>query len=393
MAKRIIYLVCLSTLFFLYPKVSPAISSESRSSVSYSVRVAVIIDASEISLKIRGNYSVYALPILEPIKEGKGLNNTIIKPTYSGILIGEKPLNIYGIKIKTSEVAAICINGRRFRGEMDIIRTENLKLLVVNHLDIEDYISGVLYHEASHWWPIETLKAQAIAARTFAIYKSLEAGNKDYDLRSDIYSQVYGGKTSERFRTNKAVRETSGQILIYKDKILPAYYHATCGGHTEDASLLWDIDIPPLKGQPCKYCEKSPHFNWTKEVPLDFIETRLNKNGYKIKDIIDIKPSPTRDASGRLETVSIIDSLGIEKIPANKFRLAIDPNVIKSTNFTVEVKGDKAIFNGKGWGHGVGMCQWGAYFMARKGFKAEDILEFYYPGATVADLKNIMKDE
>ena len=390
MTKRIIYLVFLTLVFFLYPKDLSAMSSRPTRSVSYPLRVAVIIDAPEISLKIRGNYHIYALPMLEPLKEGRGFNKVIIKPAYSGIVMGSKPFKIYGIKIKTDKVADISINGRRFRGEMDIIRTENLKLLVINRLDIEDYINGVLYHEVSHWWPMEVLKAQAIAARTFAIYKSSEAGDKDYDLRSDIYSQVYGGKTSERFRTNKAVEMTAGKILVYKREILPAYFHATCGGHTEDASLLWDANIRPLKGRPCRYCGRSPHLHWVKKIPLVSIEERLNKYGYKIRGLGDIRTS-SRDASGRIKTVSIIDSLGREKIPANKFRLAVGPNVIRSTNFTVKIKGDKATFNGKGWGHGVGMCQWGAYYMARRGLRAVDILRFYYPGARIVDLKDIVK--
>ena len=306
------------------------------------------------------------------------------------MLMGNEELKIYGIKIKADRVADIYINGRRFRGEMDIIRTEDLKLTVVNHLDIEDYISGVLYHEVSHWWPMEALKVQAIASRTFAIYKSIESGHKDYDLRSDIYSQVYGGKTSEKFRTNRAVQATLGKVLIYGQKILPAYFHATCGGHTEDASLLWNIDIPPLKGRSCKYCKRSPHFNWVKKISLYDIEKGLNKNGYKIKDIKNINTS-SRDTSGRIKTVRVIDSLGTEKIPANKFRLAVGPNVIRSTNFTVNIKDDTAIFRGKGWGHGVGMCQWGACYMAKQRFKAEDILKFYYPGSKIADLKDIVK--
>ena len=391
MIKRIvIYIVCLALIFFVSSKGVLAMSSRPTRPISYPIRVAVMIDTPEINLKIRGNYCIEALPLLEPLKEGKGLKNIAVKPTYSGILMGSEQFKIYGIKVKTDRAADIYINGRRFRGEMDIIRTENLKLVVVNHLDIEDYISGVLYHEVSHWWPMEALKAQAIASRTFAVYKSMEPGNKDYDLRSDIYSQVYGGKTSEKFRTNRAVEASAGEVLIYGRKILPAYFHATCGGRTEDASLLWDTDIMPLRGRPCGYCKKSPHFNWVKKIPLYDIERELNKHGYKIRDIRNIKTS-SRDASGRIKIVSVIDSLGTEKIPANKFRLAVGPNIVRSANFTIKIKGDTAIFRGKGWGHGVGMCQWGAYYMAKRRFTAEDILRFYYPGVKIINLKDMVK--
>ena len=179
---------------------------------------------------------------------------------------------------------------------------------------------------------------------------------------------------------------------MYKEKILPAYFHATCGGRTQNASRVWNTNLPPLKGRKCGYCRKSPHFNWTRKIPLASIQKKLNKNGYKIKDIRNIKTS-SRDASGRLKTVNIIDSLGTEKIPANKFRLAIGPNAIRSTDFKVRVKGDVAIFKGQGWGHGVGMCQWGAYYMAKHRFKAENILKFYYPGSRIMDLKDIIRED
>lgn len=375
------------SVFLVIPQ---AVSSQPAKTVRYTVRVAVVADAPKIVITIKGSYNICGLPLLKLLKEGTDLDNVVIKPDYSGLVMGGEKLNIYGIKIKPAESSEICIDKRKFRGDVDIIRTEDLKLLVVNHLDIEDYISGVLYHEVSHWWPIETLKAQAIASRTFAIYKSLEAKSKDYDLTSDVYSQVYGGKTSERLRTTLAVMETAGKILAYDNNVLPAYFHATCGGHTEDASLLWKTDISPLKGRPCKYCEWSPHYRWSKEVPLKSVEELLNKADYKIKDIKGIEASST-DISGRVKEVHVIDSLGTEKIPSNKFRLALGPDLIRSTNFSVTIEGDKAVFNGKGWGHGVGMCQWGAYSMARRGLTAEDILKFYYPGAKIVNLKDYFK--
>jgi len=366
-----------------------ASASSTANATSYAVRVAVIRNASEVSLKIKGHYTIYALPLLEQLGERTEFLKVDVKPTNSGILIGLEPFNVYGVRIKTNGEANTYINDRRFRGDIDIIRTEETKLLVINHIGIEDYLSGVLYHEVSHLWPTEALKAQAIASRTFAVYKTIESIGKDYDLTNDVYSQVYGGRTSERRRTNRAVKETAGKILIYRNKVLPAYFHATCGGHTEDASLLWDVDIPPLKGKPCNYCGQSPHFKWTANIPLADIEKRLNDNSYKIKDIQDIKIS-SRDISGRVDSVNVISSIGTENIPANKFRLAIGPNLLRSANFEVVIRGRAALFNGRGWGHGVGMCQWGAYYMSRKGFSCDEILRFYYPGATIVDMKYLM---
>ncbi len=389
--RRLIKIGICPLLLLMLETSAGAMSSRPTRPIVYPVRVAVVTDAPAITMKISGAYEIYSLPLLEPLKKGVNLNNVSMKPTISGVLMGDEELNIYGVKIKADKTTDIVIDRRTFRGEMDIIRTEKMGLLVVNHLDIEDYIAGVLYHEVSHWWPMEAIKAQAIASRSFALYRSVESKNKDFDLSSDIYSQVYGGKTSEKFRTNRAVSETAGKVLIYKNKLLPAYFHATCGGHTEDASLLWKTDLAPLKGRPCGYCESSPHYSWQKEIPLESLESLLNKSGYKIKGIKDIKTFST-DPSGRVKEVHVIDSLGVEKITSNKFRLAVDPNIIKSTMFQVSVKDGRAVFEGKGWGHGVGMCQWGAYSMARRGLKAEDILMFYYPGAGIVDLKDIVKE-
>jgi stage II sporulation protein D len=348
-------------------------------------------NARQIRLEIQGDYTISALPLLNELSQGEGLNNVTIRPTYSGLLIGDDEFKIYGVKIKTGNQADIVIDGRKFRGEMDIMRTEDLRLLAINHLDIEDYISGVLYHEVSHWWPMEAIKAQAIAARTFAVYRSLESKGKDYDLTSDVYSQMYGGKTSEKFRTNRAVDETAGIVLIYKKEVLPTYYHATCGGHTEDASVLWDTKMRPLKGRPCSYCKESPHYTWRGRLQLNLLEEKLQSGGYKIRGIRGLRVL-SRDRSGRAENVAVVDSLGTEKIPAHKFRLVVGPNIIRSTNFKVKIVDGTAIFDGKGWGHGVGMCQWGAYFMARRGLKAIDLLRFYYPGSKMVQLKDIVKE-
>jgi len=359
--------------------------------VPYPVRVAVAIDEPAVTLEIKGNYIITALPLSEKLMGGRDLAEVEIKPGYSGIFMDGKPLNIYGVKIKAEEEASIRINNRAFRGELDIIRTENIKLLAINKLDLEDYIKGVLYHEVSHWWPMATLKAQAIAARTFAICKVIESKNADFDLRSDVYSQVYGGRTSERYRTTRAVDETRGKILVYRGKIIPAYYHATCGGHTEDASRLWKTEIFPLKGRPCNYCRRSPHYAWSAELSLGDIEKRLGLKGYRLKGVEAVEIL-SRNDSGRVETVAVKDTLGIEKIPSNKFRLALGPNLIKSTNFSLKRQDGKIRFSGKGWGHGVGMCQWGAYFMARRGLGHVDILRFYYPGSGIVKLEDTLKE-
>jgi stage II sporulation protein D len=229
---------------------------------------------------------------------------------------------------------------------------------------------------------MEALKAQAIVSRTYALYQIQENKAKDFDLTSDIYSQVYGGQASERYRTNKAVDESKGQALFYKGKIIPAFFHATCAGHTENAQLLWNIDLAPLKGVVCNFCRESPHFNWHYDLPVKEIEKKLSDGGWKVKNITNIGIEG-KDASGRITNLIIKSEAGETKVSAKDFREKIGPNIINSTNFSVAIAGKDAVFEGIGWGHGVGLCQWGAYFMAKDGHSSEEILKYYYPGVNV----------
>jgi stage II sporulation protein D len=368
------------TLFFL-TFTCPVNSGQGLNKV---VRVAVVSDAAKIKLNIRSSYRILALNTNQQLYKGRRLWQADIIPTESGIRIGKLDFKIYGIRIQPSKSPSIYLNGRKFRGAVDIVRQADKKLLAVNHLNVEEYIAGVLYHEVSPRWPMEALKAQAIAARSYALYQAGLNSQKDYDLVSTVYSQVYGGKTSEKGRTNKAVRLTKNKILSYNDKIFPTFYHATCAGHTENASSLWNIDIAPLRGRECRFCQRSPHSNWKKKVSLQHIKESLKKKGFKTGVIKAIR-IVDRDISGRVTDLEISSSDGEIKLNANRFRLAVGSNLIRSTNFDVEIKKGSAYFEGTGWGHGVGMCQWGAFFMSRKKFTAEQILGYYYPESKIED--------
>ena len=350
-------------------------------SASETVRVAIIQDASSLSLKIKGFFEARDLETGKVIYRARSINTTVTAYK-NGIMFGGMKSESNRLFIKSDDPEIFIINEKMFRGNIQLIKKANGKLLVVNCIELEDYVKGILYQESSHYWPMEVLKAQAIISRTYALYQMQGNKQKDFDMTNDIYSQVYGGQASERYRTNKAVDETAGKVLFYKGKIIPAYFHATCGGHTEDASALWKIDLAPLKGVACGFCRESPHFNWHYDLSLKEIEDKLSREGFKIKNITNLKILG-RDKSGRVTDLKIISANKEEKIPAKDFRNIIGPNNINSTNFSVNVVGSDAVFEGIGWGHGVGLCQWGAYFMAKQGYTAEQILKYYYPGVNV----------
>lgn len=347
------------------------------------IRVRILKDLDSVKLTLDSAYEIYALKDNKLIKKDKSLYRAKVSAASGGIRLGRQVLQHDGIKINTKRDGAIYIDRWRFRGEVAIFKDKkSSRLIFVNYIDIEDYLRGVLYHEVSHRWPYETLKAQAIAARTYALYQKGIMRDKDYDLTADIYSQVYGGRRSERHKTNKAVDLTEGEVLTYKGEIFPTYYHATCGGFTEDSSNLWKTDLAPLKGVECGFCKRSKHYRWGKKIRLNDIEKALNKSGYKVKGVTSIVIE-SRNKSNRINNLIITHSAGKTAIPGKALRIAIGPNLIKSNNYDVSITENTAIFEGTGWGHGVGMCQWGAYSMARKKYTAKQILQHYYPDAKI----------
>jgi stage II sporulation protein D len=381
MKRLLIFIILLSIL--IKPSVALAMARVPKGPKKY-IKVAVVENKQSINLKLKGKYEIYRLNSLDLIKEGSNLE-TIVKATDYGVSLNEEDVRSYGIRVITQKDASIIVDKRKFRGIMDIIRQPDKNLLLVNHVDIEEYLCGVLYHEVSHRWPIEALKAQAIASRTFALYQHEINKDKDYDLTNTTYSQVYGGATSEKYRTNKAVIETYGEVMTYNGKLFPSYFHACCGGHSEDADKLWNTNLPTLKGRICPYCGHSPHFDWSRKVSIWLIRKKLIEKGYKCGKIVSFEPA-AYDKSGRVMDIIIKTTQGDIKINSNKFRIIISPTLIKSTKFIVRLEDEFLYFEGQGWGHGVGLCQWGACGMALEGFSTQEIIDFYYPNNKIINI-------
>jgi stage II sporulation protein D len=353
------------------------------------IRVAIARDARELNLSIDGSYTFIDMDLKKVIGSGHRIIKARVRLLDKGLFMGVSVYPAKRLLIKPLDDTSVTINNHNFRGDILLMRTPNNRITVINSIDLEDYIKGVLYHEVSHHWPMEALKAQAVATRTYALYKMQGSHHNDYDVTNDIYSQVYGGKDSERYRTGLAVDRTSGQVLSFDDKILPAYFHATCAGMTEDAKELWDTDIAPLRGVPCMFCQDSPHMHWKKNFRLRDIQLALNKHNLKMGLIKDITIMD-RDRSGRIRSLKITDRDGNEiTISGKDFRDFIGPNDIRSNNYEITMQGYYITFNGKGWGHGVGLCQWGARGMAEQQFNYKQILSYYYPGSQLVDYHNI----
>ena len=354
------------------------------------VRIAVAKDIKAVTIKISGGYEIINPLTHELIEKDLGLGPAVVRKGIKGLLIGDKEVIAARIRFAGVRDVSVTVNGkeRRYRGFVDILLNSEGKLIVINQLNVEDYIKGVLYHEVSNRWPMEALKVQAVAARSYAFVQMLAMVKKDYDVTNDIYSQVYGGLTSERYRTNLAVDETKGEVLTFDGKVLPTYFHATCGGHTEDSAELWPKQsLSPLKGVRCIYCRESPHYFWKRNVRLKDIQDKLNAKGHDIGLIEDISVTK-RNNSERILSLVITDRTGKQlTISGKDFREIVGPNLIRSNNYFIVMQGYYCDFIGKGWGHGVGMCQWGAQGMSTQGLTYDKILQFYYPGSAISKAK------
>lgn len=384
MKKVSMALSLMLALSFAVPQASGAVEKGNNPII----RVLVLDNRDSISLAAKGTYRVYSIPS-EKLLTGGYILHTKVRASEEGIMFGSRELKFSKIRVTVPEGSLIYLDGRSFRGTVDIIKKDNMKLSVINRVALEEYLYGVLYNEVSHRWPIEAIKAQGITARTFALYQARQNKLQDYDLTNDIYSQVYSGATSERWSTTRAVKLTLGQVLTYKGDIFPTYYHATCGDKTEDAANLWNIDIEPLKGSECGFCKESPHYKWTKNIPLSEMEKKLGDNGYKVGKIKSVTIM-ARNKSGRVDKLEIKDDSDVSCILTGKdFRRMMGPNDVRSTNFEPSINNDKLNLCGIGWGHGVGMCQWGAKGYAGHGKNAKEILKIYYPGAEVTTIDKI----
>ncbi len=349
------------------------------------IRVAILKDTPDAVMSIRGRYTILDSKTKTLLEEGHRREKARVLPKNNGIYIGK---NFYAAKqitiVPERDVSLYLPKGVfRYEGKIDVINQDNNELLIINELDVESYVKGVVYHEVTDEWPMESMKAQAVAARTYALYQMKKNETQPYDVTGDIYSQVFGGRSAERYRTNLAVNKTMGEVLTYHGEIIPAYFHANCGGHTEDASELWQGNWPYLKGVECDYCRTGKAYTWKKNFRAQEVADKLIQHGYKIDSIKDIKVLE-RNESGRIRNLEIETRDGRKVIIAGKrFRDIIGPNVIRSNKYEIEMQGYYFDLSGLGWGHGVGMCQWGAHEMGWQRYLYQDILKFYYPGVNI----------
>ena len=268
-------------------------------------------------------------------------------------------------------------------GAIQLIR-RGKSLLVVNHVDLEEYVKGVVPAEVNATWHLEMLKVQAVAARTYALHQQMLSAARHYDVAAGIQDQVYRGRQGIDARVAQAVESTRGLVVTYQGAPIYAAFSSTAAGVTEDAMNVWSKDLPYLKGVECPFDLESPFYQWKVSLKLDMLEKKLRKQGFSLGAIVEISPL-THSRAGRVATLRIMHSDGELIIRGEDLRKVVGYTVVPSTQFMIESIGEELILSGYGAGHAVGLCQWGAKELAELGYSFSSILRYYYPGTELQD--------
>ena len=285
-----------------------------------------------------------------------------------------------------------------------VLRSTNGKLDAINIVEMEDDLRGVIPYEIGKLdlSRIEALKAQAVAARTYA-YKHFDSReSQGFDVYADTKDQVYKGLFGATLLTDEAVKSTSGIVMTFQGDFITAYYHSTCGGTTETLATWNRPDLPYLQSKPdtapdgTPYCKESSYLKWqrkfTEKEVLEMVrknaaEAKARFSGFKAGDIKKIKSITVQDklSSGRILTLKVATDKGDLEILTDRTRWLFKKgsSILPSSLFTVRHQNSHWIIEGAGFGHGVGMCQMGVRARAQAGQKFDEILTHYYPGITL----------
>jgi stage II sporulation protein D len=449
-------------------------------------------EARDIYVRLADGESSLAIASEGPLKLVDGAKKThsaeksiVLTRSGSSAVMGKTKMPL---PLRISGRGLLRYKGRQYRGEFLLSRD----FVLINTLDVEDYIRGVLPAEASSKWPAEYLKVQAIISRTYGVRQSLNRSMRGYDVGDTASDQVYKGAGVETAATDRAVRETKGEIVTYNNGVAFTPFHSDSGGHTASNANVWGEKLPYLTGvkEPVEY--ESPNSSWTAKIPASQMQAALSRLGISIGQLREVRVSET-EGGGRAVRLTLAGSAGSAEVKASRFRMAVGPNLIKSTLLTGDAPLEKSpsptspaaakktasqtppnldlpmsgaeearltrmtvdgafssselmdmllnpekrksylylgiqrsggktdaeapaedvalpqslpvsmpalrsgqviaeengffTFRGRGWGHGVGLSQWGAQALARQGWKAERILEYYFSGTTVKKFK------
>lgn len=302
-------------------------------------------------------------------------------------LVGREKLRGEVLVIRPAAKAGeLSLDGRRYRGALELRHKGGLT--AVNIVPVDDYLRSVVPEEMPVDWPAEAIKAQSVAARSFALASRGRHAGESYDLCTTTHCQLYTGTAAEKSASNAAIKATRGEVLTYGGKPIEALFHTDSGGMTENSEDVWGSHVPYLRAAKDTPTKTMP---WTKTISRADLERKLAAKGHDIGKVRSLALSPLaighaakdRTASGRVKTMTVKGTKGTATLSGTTWRSLLG---LKSTLFDAKLTKDAVTFTGYGSGHGLGISQWGAERMAAKGKSYADILHHYYTGITLQQL-------
>lgn len=348
-------------LWLLLCWIAPAaIARELRIAIRKGVSQVTVGSSTPATVKDASGKSVGQLTEMSPI-DARARGKRVSLGSYSGTQLTIEP---------TGD-GVVWIGDRWYRGRTRL-SVAGSSVLALNLIDLEDYLYSVVGAEAIPTWPLEALKAQAVAARTYALYKSATSSNRFYDLDTSTKTQVYKGLDTEFLSTQAAVNATTGQILTYRGKPILAAFHSSSGGHTENVEDVWSSALPYLRGV-VDYDQEAPVFQWNKSVSAGQLTRAIGGIG-TIRSLAPAQMTPL----GRVLAMKVVGSRGSKVLSGSKIREILD---LRSTLFTVIPTNGGFEIQGRGYGHGIGLSQWGTHYLASQGITYDRIVAHYYQNA------------
>ncbi|MEL6470657.1 MAG: SpoIID/LytB domain-containing protein [Cyanobacteria bacterium J06623_4] len=341
-----------------------AIAQESNSLSIGSSTVGIIRDGN--------GQALYQLPELQGITVKADSNEVDL--TNSGSTLAESS----AFWLEPSNDGYVWIGDKWYRGRV-MVTVDQGELVAVNYVDLEEYLYSVVGSEMPTSWPQAALQSQAVAARSYALYKRARSTNPLYDLGGTTSHQVYKGLAQEHPNTIAAVTSTADQVVTHNGQVIEAIFHSSSGGGTENAGDVWSSDVPYLRGVE-DFDQNSPVFQWEETFTLEEFSDKIGNIGE-----VHTIGTPQLTPGGRVASITFAGERGTETLRGRDVRSALR---LRSTRFDIEIDEDNVIIQGSGFGHGVGMSQWGARSLAERGWSFEQILQHYYQSTAIAQLES-----
>jgi stage II sporulation protein D len=351
------------------------------------VRLGTVRTSAHLRLRA-GSWSMRSVAGSAFEVHGRTALDAVLRAGRAGVVVGGRPTGARVLRIRAT--LDFGLDGRSYRGDL-VVHAAQGRLLLVNVLDMETYVAGVIGNEVAPHAPPATCRAQAVAARTWAWMRVHRSGaaREPFDVKDGQGSQVYTGMSVPAVlglgyaQMRRRTAETRGVIVTWHGRPFRTYYASTCGGHTTDprtSGLQADGAEEPLRGVACSFCRTSKYFAWTRKVSDAEVVAGLARRHLPVSLPIRAIELTRFGPGGWLAqaTVRYGAQAKARTIPGYELRRALG---LRSHHILSVRRADGGwVVTGRGWGHGVGMCQWGALEMGRKGFSESEILRYYYPG-------------